>query len=288
MSLTDPAFISKLESLFLLARRVLGGSLQADRKSTRKGTGITFADYSEYNLGDDFRAIDWQVFAKSDELFIKLFEMEEDATIYLLLDGSHSMQSKFLEARQLTAALGYIALNCYDRIVSYSMADKLEPIIEPSRGRGAILPFLRSLERSTTFGSDTQFLKCVKELQARHRKKGIVIVISDFLYPDGFDAGLQLLQGMKHDAFCIQLHNPADLKCDYKGDIELQCVETKKKNNVTITKKEAAAYEKAIADWNEKLSKSCLKRGIGYISTQSTDKFEETTSQILRSGGVAG
>ena len=95
MSLSDSSFISRLETLFLLARRVLGGSLQADRKSNRKGTGITFADYSEYNFGDDFRAIDWQLFAKTDELFIKLFEMEEDATIYILLDASHSMQSKF-------------------------------------------------------------------------------------------------------------------------------------------------------------------------------------------------
>ena len=105
---TDSAFIRRLESLYLIARRVLGGSLQADRKSTRKGTGITFADYAEYSLGDDYRAIDWRVYARTEDLVIKLFEIEEDTTIYLLLDCSHSMASKFTEARQLAAALGYI------------------------------------------------------------------------------------------------------------------------------------------------------------------------------------
>ena len=89
--LTSPAFIQRLESLFLLTRRVLGGTLQADRKSRKKGTGITFADYAEYRLGDDFRAIDWRVYARFDQLVIKLFELEEDATIYILFDSSQSL-----------------------------------------------------------------------------------------------------------------------------------------------------------------------------------------------------
>ena len=93
--LTDPAFIRRLDSLYLLARKVLGGTLQADRKSTKKGTGITFADYAEYYYGADYRAIDWRVFAKFESLVIKLFELEEDATIYLLVDCSNSMENKF-------------------------------------------------------------------------------------------------------------------------------------------------------------------------------------------------
>lgn len=79
--LTDPAFIRRLDSLYLLARKVLGGSLQADRRSTRKGTGITFADYAEYYHGADYRAIDWRVYARFESLVIKLFELEEDATV---------------------------------------------------------------------------------------------------------------------------------------------------------------------------------------------------------------
>ena len=288
MSLTEPEFIRRLDSLYLLARRVLGGSLQADRKSNRKGTGITFADYSEYQLGDDFRAIDWQVFAKSDELFIKLFEMEEDVTVYLLLDGSPSMKSKYSAAKKLTVAIGYIALNCHDRVVPYTLADKLNPMTVPIRGRGSVLPFLRALEEAPTFGTDTDFLKCVREFHARHHKRGIVLVVSDFLFPGGFDEGLKLLQGMKHDTFCLQVNDPKDLICTLKGDVELQCVESQKRNKVTVTKKVAKAYEQAIAEWNEELRKSCLRRGIGFLSTLSEENFDETVTAIIRSGGLTG
>ncbi len=104
--LTDSAFIRRLDSLYLLSRKVLGGSLQADRRTTKKGTGITFADYAEYYFGADYRSIDWRVFARFESLVIKLFELEEDATIYILLDCSRSMQSKFLFARQLSSSFG--------------------------------------------------------------------------------------------------------------------------------------------------------------------------------------
>ena len=288
MSFTAPTFIRRLDTLYLLVRKILNGSLQADRKSHQKGTGITFADYAEYNYGDDYRAIDWRVYARTEELFIKLFEMEEDATIYILLDTSHSMQSKLLPAKQLAAALGYIALNSMDRLITYSMADKIKPIHDPSRGKSAVLPFLKSLEATQTFGGDTQFTTCLKSLRARHSKKGMVLVISDFLYPNGFDEGLRLLQGLKHDVFCLQIHDPADLDCDWKGDVLLECVETKKTNKVTITKKEAGAYKKAIEEWNQDLKKSCLKRGIGLLQTTSLDDFEDTVSTIIRKGGLAG
>lgn len=285
---TDSSFIRRLESLYLIARRVLGGSLQADRKSTRKGTGITFADYAEYSLGDDYRAIDWRVYARTEDLVIKLFEIEEDTTIYLLLDCSHSMASKFTEARQLAAALGYIGLNCHDRIAVYGMSDTLVPLLEPSRGKGAIIPFLNSLTDAKTFGDDTDFTACIKNLQARHKKKGMVLVVSDFLYPSGFSKGLQTLQGLKHDVYCLQVHDQSDLECDLKGDVELECVETKKRTRVTVTAKESKAYQAAMEEWNDSLLSECRKRGLGFLRTTNKDKFEDTISHIIRKGGLAG
>ena len=76
MTLTDPSFIRRLDTLYLLARKILGGSLQSDRRSTKKGAGITFADYAQYTLGDDYRSIDWRIYAKFESLLIKLFEQE--------------------------------------------------------------------------------------------------------------------------------------------------------------------------------------------------------------------
>ena len=284
--LTDPAFIRKLDGLYLLARKVLGGSLQSDRKSTKKGAGITFADYAEYHLGDDFRSIDWRVYARFEQLVVKLFEIDEDATVFIMLDSSHSMKSKFLFARQLGAALGYIALHMLDQLCVYGLADKLNPLLEKTRGRGKVLPFLRSLDEMQTFGTDTSFTACAREFMARHRRKGIIVVISDFLFPGGFDEGLKLLQYNKHDVFCLQVQDDTDTKCDWKGDVEITCVETNQRQRVTITPREARLYEQAVADWNAGLKKSCARRGIGLASTTPEIPFEHVIQDILRRGGL--
>lgn len=284
--LTNADFIRRLESLFLLARRVLGGTLQADRKSKRKGAGITFADYAEYQLGDDYRAIDWRVFARFDQLVIKLFEVEEDTTVYILADSSHSMGSKFLPAKKLVAAMGYIALNCLDRLTVYGMADKLSPIQNPTRGKAKVLSFLRSLEEQETLGSDTDFTACVREFEVRHRKKGVVLVISDFLFPGGFEDGLKRLSGLGHDVYCLQMHAKSDLSCDWKGDVEIDCVETHQKERITVTRKEIQRYEEIMAEWNAALKKECARRGIGYASTTDDIPFEDVVQGILRRGGL--
>ncbi|MDF1751323.1 MAG: DUF58 domain-containing protein [Verrucomicrobiales bacterium] len=284
--LTDPAFIRRLESLYLLARKVLGGSLQADRKTTKKGSGITFADYAEYNPGDDYRSIDWRIYAKFESLIIKLFELEEDATIYILFDESPSMASKSLYAKQLAAALGYIALNSLDRLCVYGLADRLNPMLEPCRGRGKVIEFLRSLEAAESFGKDTDFTACAREFQARRKRKGVVIVISDFLFPQGFEEGLKYLQYHRHDVFCVQVQDDNDRSCTWKGDVNLECVETGKNQRVTISPAEARAYEQAVAVWNEDLRKACARHSIGLASTTPDVAFEVVIQEILRRGGL--
>ncbi len=284
--LTDPAFIRRLDSLYLLARKVLGGSLQADRKSTQKGTGITFADYSEYYFGADYRAIDWRVFARFDSLVIKLFELEEDATVYLLVDCSRSMESKFEYTCKLAAALGYIALKSLDRLAVYGLSDTLTPLLETCRGSSKTFPFLRSLESAQTVGVDTHFDTCTRIFEARHRRRGLVILLSDFLFPAGFQEGLRYLQFHKHDVYCLQIQDENDTRCTWKGDVDLECVETSQRQRVTITAREARQYEEAVAQWNSDLKQCCLRSGIGLASTSTEPPFETVIQDILRRGGL--
>lgn len=286
MSLTDPSFIRRLDTLYLLARKILGGSLQSDRRSTKKGAGITFADYAQYTLGDDYRSIDWRIYAKFESLLIKLFELEEDATIYLLLDCSPSMKGKMGYAQQLAAALGYIALNTLDRLCVYGLADHLKPLFEPCRGRNQVIPFLRSLEAAPCFGVDTDLSVCAREFEARHRRKGLVCVISDFLLPKGFDEGLSRLQWHKHEVFCLQTVDQNDLTCDLKGDVTLECVETGQTQKVTVSPQEAKLYEAAVAEWNAQLRQTCAKRGFGYMQATPEVSFETVITDLLRRGGL--
>jgi len=284
--ISDPAFIRRLDSLYLLARRVLRGSLQADRRTNRTGPGVTFADYAEYYHGADFRAIDWQVYARFESLVVKLFEIDEDATVYLLVDSSRSMSAKLLCTKKLAAALGYLALKNLDRLAVYAMADRLDPILESCRGSVRTLEFLRSLDTASTFGSDTDFTACARVFQARHRRRGIVVILSDFLFPGGFEEGLRYLQYHRHDVFCLQVQDVLDTHCGWRGDVELQCVETGQRRRVTVTPQEARRYEQAVSDWNEKLRRYCYRHGLGLAVTSSDVPFERVILDLLRRGGL--
>lgn len=286
MSLTDPSFISQLEALTLLARRILRGSMQADRRTQKRGTGITFADYAPYNPGDDYRSIDWKIYARTEELLIKLFELEEDTTVYIFLDCSRSMATKFGYAQKLAAALGYIALNSMDRVVVHGIAENLTTIVNSARSRSNTFSFLRDMQTAAPTGLDTDFSAAVRTFSARRGKKGIVLVVSDFLFPGGFTEGLDFLKWSGHDVFALQVHDPTDLECPHLGDLEIECVETGECRRITVTEKEARLYRETLARWNDSLRSECARRGIGLAATTSDVPFEVVIQSMLRKGGL--
>src|SRR5439155_13531871 len=150
MPLFDSDFLNKLEYLSLISKRVFRGSLLAQRRTMQLGGGIEFADHREYTPGDDFRYLDWNVFARHDELLLKRFEEEEDLHVYLLLDCSRSMAfgdpPKFDYARQVAAALAYIALADLDRVAVVAFAGDILADFPLTRGKARILAMLKFLE----------------------------------------------------------------------------------------------------------------------------------------------
>src|SRR5262249_45821662 len=150
MPLFDSDFLQKLEYLSLVSKRVFRGSLLAQRRTMQLGGGIEFADHREYTAGDDYRYPDWNLYARHEELLLKRFQEEEDLHVYLLLDCSRSMgfgsPPKFDFARQVTAALAYIALADLDRIAVVAFADDIVADFPLTRGKARILPLLQFLE----------------------------------------------------------------------------------------------------------------------------------------------
>jgi uncharacterized protein (DUF58 family) len=221
-------------------------------------------------------------------MVVKLFEVDEDASVYVLLDMSASMQEeeKFLRARELAAGLAYIGLHSLDQVALHGMADRLQPMLEKARGRSKTLHLLQALESATTFGQDTDFTACCREFQARHSRKGIVIVISDFFFPGGFQEGLSFLQWNRHDVFCLQIQSAAERTCDWRGDVNLTCVETGAHQQVTITASEADAYAQAVTAWNQELRLCCSRRGIGLCSVTTDPAFDTVIRDLLRRGGL--
>src|SRR3954462_15664598 len=150
MALFDSDSVKKLEFLCLIWKRVFRGSLMAQRRTMQLGSGIEFADHREYNPGDDFRHLDWNLYARHDQLLLKRFQEEEGLHVYFLLDCSRSMAfgdpPKFDFARQVAAALAYIALADLDRIAVVAFAQDILEDFPLTRGKGRLLALLKFLE----------------------------------------------------------------------------------------------------------------------------------------------
>src|SRR5215467_7199026 len=151
--LLDPEFMSRLERLDIVSRRIFAGKMKGERRSKRKGQSVEFADYRNYVVGDDLRFLDWNIYGRLDRLFIRLFQEEEDLHFYLLLDNSLSMDfgtpTKLHYAKQVAAALGFIGLVNLDRVVVEVFNDRLTQSLPPLRGRRSLwrlLDFLGTLE----------------------------------------------------------------------------------------------------------------------------------------------
>src|SRR3984957_5116351 len=159
MALFGSDFLKKIEYLSLVSRRIFRGSLMAQRRTKQLGGGIEFADHRDYSAGDDFRYIDWNLYARHDELLLKRFQEEEDLHVYFLLDCSRSMAfgnpPKFDFARQVAAALAYIALADLDRIAIVAFAGEVIADFPLTRGKARILGLLKFLEALDPQGTAT-------------------------------------------------------------------------------------------------------------------------------------
>src|SRR5712691_1128431 len=180
--LLDPQFLARLEQLELVSRKIFLGRLKGERRSKRKGQSVEFADYRNYVIGDDLRHLDWNLFARLDKLFIRLFMEEEDLHFYVLLDNSLSMDfgtpSKLHYARQVAAALAFIGLVNMDRVVIEAFNDRLTQSMPAARGRRSLWRVLDFLEKLEPAGP-SDLRQALKTFSLRCSGKGIVVLLGD-------------------------------------------------------------------------------------------------------------
>ena len=155
--LLDPDFIRKLDQLDIVSRKVFAGKMRGERLTKRRGESVEFADYRSYVSGDDLRFLDWNVYARLDQLFLKLFLQEEDLHVSVLIDGSKSMDwgepNKWLYARRIAAAIAYIGLVNFDRVSLYTHAGGLQSELAGLRGRRLMFKAIEFLTKAECSGS---------------------------------------------------------------------------------------------------------------------------------------
>jgi len=287
MPLFDDEFLKKLEYLSIISKRVFAGHFKAERRARRHGTGVEFADYRAYVAGDDFRHLDWKAYLRLNKLILRLFEEEEDLPIYFFVDTSQSMTygspSKLDYARRIAAALCYIGLANLDRAYVVTYADKIRSELPPQRGKGRIFKVFRFLE-DVTPGGETNAREAFKTYCTEARRRGLAVVISDFMDPAGFQNGIDILRHFRHDIFVIQVTSHEEVAPVLKGELVLVDSESNLSREITVTPGVLAAYRAEFARFGEEFEAYCAKYQLGYLRTVTDYPFEELVLKVFRQG----
>lgn len=288
--LYDPAFLQRLENLSLMVRRVLGGKIRGERRGSRSGAGVEYRDFRAYVPGDDIRYLDWNVYRRLERLVLKLYVEEEDLCLHLLIDGSASMDygkpSKFEYALRAAAALAYISLTNHERVASALFNGGVEKSFGPIRGKGRVLPLMDFLSGLSCRG-ETRFETTVQEYLRKVRTADLVMVISDFLGANDFQAGLDLLLSRGCDLVLLHLVTQEELDPPVTGPAILQDAETGQMREAP-GKIALGAYRKNLEDFFGQMEGFCRRRGIDYMRLSTTVPIEDLFLRHLRVAGILG
>ncbi len=281
--------VARLERLELVTRKIFRGRRKGERRSKRKGQSIEFADFRSYVPGDDLRFLDWNLYARLDRLFLKMFQEEEDLHFYTLIDASASMAfgdpSKFDWARQLAAALGFVGLARGDRVKIEPLASAAMPPGPVLRGRRNVWRMTEYLEQLRTEGG-LPFAQQIKNFCLRNSSKGIVVLITDLMHKEGYEVGLRYLSAQKLDVYVI--HVLADEECDpaISGDLKLVDCEDRDEADVTISRPLLDRYQRSLNGLITGAKQFCSRRGMTYLQARNSLSVSDMVLQYLRGRGL--
>ncbi|MEJ7653955.1 MAG: DUF58 domain-containing protein [Chloroflexia bacterium] len=280
-----PELVRRLRALNLASRTRRPGQRKGDRRSPKRGSSVEFADNRSYSPGDDLRRVDWNLYARTDKLFIKVYDEEEDRAVYLLIDSGASMgfgePSKLLLAQRITAALGYVALHEMDRVYVSQIGGGPLRWSRPLRG-GPSVPRLLEFLGGLTPNGGSSVRRALEEQAGRFTSPGLVILVSDLMDPSGLLPGLRALAGRGHELTVLHVLAPEELDPGYVGDLELVDSETGSKQSVTIDRAAVEAYDHRLNAWLEEVRRDCLAVDAAYIQTSSDTPVEELLLGELR------
>ena len=306
-ALFDDVFLKKLEYLYLVSKKLFAGRTRAERRTKKVGSGIEFADHRNYTRGDDFRYIDWNIYGRMDKLLLRLFEEEEDLSIYMLLDASVSMgigapAPKLHYAMKLCAALCYVGLANLDRVAVQPFATDLLERLPPARGKGRIFKvfeFLRGVDQGASLRSAPRWAQpsgappdgltrlgpCLTRFVQQTKRRGMVVVVSDFYDPSGYEEGLNVLRYNKFEPFVIQIYDEKEANPPLHGDLTLIDCETGEPKEVTISASLLEAYKREHEKYCQELATFCTQRAIPFFRTHTGVPFDDLVLRIFRAGG---
>jgi len=308
-ALLTPELLRRLEQFQLLAARRAKSSAKGERRSRARGQSVEFADYRNYTHGDDFRYLDWNLYGRLERLFLKLYEEERELPVRIFLDASESMTFgapvKFDFARQVAAAIGYVALCGFDRVSVIPFPD-LPPLTQDGsdlgtrnselaargalravRGRKSALTFFQNLGQLSAHGG-ANLNEALRRGALEARQAGVALVLSDFLDPAGYETGLNALVGRGFQVNAVQILAPDELNPATYGDLRLVDAETGGIQEVTFGRYRLKVYQQTVQNFCQRLREFCQGRGINFFTASSDTALEQLLLKQLRQAEVWG
>jgi uncharacterized protein (DUF58 family) len=286
--LFDDEFQRKLEYLALVSRRVFSGRLRAERRTKKSGSGVEFADHRDYQPGDDFRYLDWNVYQRFEKLLVRLYEEEEDLAIYFILDTSASMAfgggQKLRYAKKVVAALAYVGLANLDRVSIVTTSDRVMERLPETRGKARIFKAFRFLREVQAEGT-TDLGDAMKTFVAQNKRRGLAVLVSDLYDPRGFEKGINILRYNKFDPFVVHVVDRGEGKPKLNGDVLVYDCETGDEREVTVTAKVLQRFGEAYAAYLADVDHFCATHQVPYVTASVDVAFDELILRVFRRGG---
>lgn len=285
----DLEFLRKLEYLDVVARKLLAGRIRADRLSSRRGTSVEFEDYRNYAVGDDLRYLDWNIFGRLEEFFLKLYKEEENLHLTVLLDTSQSMAfgelDKFLYARQVAAAIAYIGMSNLDDANLCAFGPDLGESMGRMRGKGKVwqmFDFLKALGNE----GETDMRRSFRRFISQERRRGVVVVISDLYDREGVIPSLRYLKSRRHELYVIHVVDQQELDPPLRGDLRLVDSENESYRDITVTDALRTRYKTAFEAHARMVESYCRSAEVGYVRALTDVPFQDLVLKILKRGGL--
>lgn len=287
--LLSPQLLAQLERLELVTRKIFRGRMKGERRSRRKGQSVEFADFRQYVPGDDLRFIDWNLFARMERLYLKLFLEEEDLHFYALIDSSMSMDfgepTKLAYAKQLAASLGYIGLCRADRVKIESLGTSSRQPGPTLRGRASMWRMLAHLDGIEP-SQNVPLAEGVKNFCLRNTGKGILVLISDLMDKAGYEQALRFLVTQQMDVYLIHVLSPEELNPEIKGDLKLIDCEDDDIAEITVSRPLLEKYKRTLATFIDGAREFCTRRGMNYLMVSTETPVESLVANYLRKRGL--
>jgi uncharacterized protein (DUF58 family) len=286
--LLPPQLLARLERLELVSRKIFRGRLKGERRSRRKGQSVEFADFRNYVPGDDLRFVDWNLYARLDKLFLKLFLEEEDLHVFFLVDASPSMNfgdpTKFFAAKQVAAALAFVGMCRGDRvrIEFLGTENQSSPVLRGRSQLWRMSDFVQSIEPEQV----CNLTDAVKRFCLKNTGRGIVVLLSDLMDKSGYEPALRLLVGQQMDVFVLHMLSPEEMDPDLKGDLKLVDCEDDDEAEISVSSALLKKYKATLAAYVDQARRFCSQRGMTYLLARSDQGADVLVGQYLLERGL--